>query len=209
MKKLLILLAFVTTSAFSQNTIVIRHTNYTSIFDTVRHYPVEVHYWLTKANEQCKHLPRKNEFKPDPLFPQITNLEKYYSGSPYDRGHNDAAEDNECQGAKVEQESFYFSNMTPQWPGLNRGSWKELEGIARGLAVKYDSVEIWCGSVGVAAKIGIVSVPVQMWKIIYIPATGKTEAFLFQNLKNDNPNKPNGKSVTVKEIENITHLHLK
>jgi endonuclease G, mitochondrial len=37
-------------------------------------------------------------------------------------------------------ESFYYSNVAPQLPSLNRGIWKKLEEYTRQLAKEYDSV---------------------------------------------------------------------
>ena len=71
--------------------------------------------------------------------------------------------------------------MTPQYPALNRGDWKELEMMTREGALKDDSVHVWCGSVGETKKIGKVSVPKQCWKVIYTKKTNEWLAFLFDN----------------------------
>jgi len=204
MKKVIIISLVFVTFTLKAQVITIKHTNYTSEFDIQKHIPVEVTYWLTKAHETCKHLKRSNNFAPDPLYPILTNLQKYYDHSGYDRGHNDAAEDNECQGQQVLSESFYFSNMTPQTPGLNRGSWKALETSVRELAIKDDSIHVWVGSLGEQGKLGIVTIPKEMWKVFYDKKTGIMKAYLFYNDKNDAPNKPQGNEVAVSIIENAT-----
>jgi endonuclease G len=44
-----------------------------------------------------------------------------------------------CDSADM-AESFYYSNVAPQSPALNRGIWKKLEEYTRKLANEYDSV---------------------------------------------------------------------
>ena len=44
--------------------------------------------------------------------------------------------------AKAMRESFYFSNICPQKPALNRGIWKELEEQSRLWAKDYGSLLI-------------------------------------------------------------------
>ena len=87
------------------------------------------------------------------------------------------AADNECpytkNGVKIPAEKmltecFYFSNMAPQYHSLNAGDWKTVEVWERDMALKYDSVHIWCGNIGEIKKIGSVSVPKECWKLVYI-----------------------------------------
>jgi endonuclease G len=124
---------------------------------------------------------RTNKFKPDPLIPQYTNLDKDYKHSGYDRGHQMDAYDCGCDSTAM-AESFYYSNITPQTPTLNRGSWKRLEDYARQLAKQYDSVLVWCGSVTLDNRhIGKVAVPDFCWKIIYIKKSGVIKTYSFKN----------------------------
>jgi endonuclease G len=55
-----------------------------------------------------------------------TDNEIDYEKSGYDRGHLAPAAD--MGFSKITMaESFYYSNMSPQVPGFNRGIWKQLE----------------------------------------------------------------------------------
>jgi endonuclease G len=169
----------------AQDTIRIKHTNYTTIFSKSLKYPVLVEWYVTKAKIGCSTpLTRKDQFQPDPLLLAETNLLKDYVGSGTDRGHNMPAAENLCQGDKIQTECFYFSNMTPQYHSLNAGDWKSLETLERQIASEQDSVHVWCGSVGVAKKIGQVSVPTQCWKVIYIVKTKEYQAYIFNNTDN-------------------------
>ena len=165
-----------------QDTITIYHRCYITTFSMSKHYPVVVKYWLTKAMVDCEHrFKRTNKFRPDPSIPEFTNLDKEYKKSGYDRGHQMDAYDCGCDSIAM-AESFYYSNVAPQLPSLNRGSWKRLEEYIRKLARTYDSVLVWCGSVTLENRyIGRVAVPDYCWKIIYIRKFGIVKAYSFRN----------------------------
>ena len=187
-----------------QDRVVLKHTNYTSIFSISKKYPVMVEWWITKSMVSCPTpLKRKDNFKPDPLLPQHTDIAKDYVGSGFDRGHMMPAAENLCQTQAIQDESFYFSNMAAQYHSLNAGDWKSVETMEREWARKDDSVHVWCGNIGEIKKIGSVSVPKQCWKVIYFVKTKEWMAFLFDN----NTSKPDGiynNLVDKKEIEKLT-----
>jgi endonuclease G len=166
----------------SQDTIRLKHTNYTSVFSISKKYPVLVEWWLTKTMISCvKPLKRKDNFKPDPKLPVETDIAKDYIGSGTDRGHMMPAAENLCQTPDVQDECFYFSNMAPQFHSLNAGDWKSVETWERTMSTKNDSLHIWCGCVGEIKKIGTVSVPKECWKLIYIKNSKEWFGFLFDN----------------------------
>jgi len=106
------------------DTVTIYHKYYSTTFSKSKHFPVVVKYWLTKAMLDCEHrYKRSNKFKPDPSIPEYTNLNKDYKKSGYDRGHQMDAYDCGCDSIAM-AESFYYSNVAPQVPTLNRGNWK-------------------------------------------------------------------------------------
>jgi endonuclease G len=128
---ILLSLLFVSSSQI-QDQVVLKHTNYTSLFSKSKKYPVMVEWWVTKSMVSCPTpLKRKDNFKPDPLLPEHTNIAKDYVGSGYDRGHMMPAADNLCQTQLIQDESFYFSNMSAQTHRLNAGDWKSLETFTR------------------------------------------------------------------------------
>ena len=206
MKKLLILLSFVLISMTSnaQDVVVIKHTNYTTHYSKSKMYPVMVEWWLTKSMITCPTpLKRKDNFKPDPKLVKETDIAKDYVGSGTDRGHMMPAAENLCQTPEVQDECFYFSNMSAQYHSLNAGDWKSVETLERQIALEQDSTRIWCGNVGEIKRIGRVAVPKQCWKVIYVKRTKEWKAFLFEN----NASKPDGYSnnqVDVSVIEKLT-----
>jgi endonuclease G, mitochondrial len=169
---------------FSQvtDTITIHHKYYSTTFSKSKRFPVVVKYWLTKSMLDCEHrYKRSNKFKPDPLIPEYTNLDKDYKKSGYDRGHQMDAYDCGCDSAAM-AESFYYSNVAPQVPALNRGNWKRLEDYTRKLVKDYDSVLVWCGSVSFSNRyIGRVAIPDYCWKFIYTKKLRIVKAYSFWN----------------------------
>jgi endonuclease G len=191
-------------STQNTNEVILKHTNYTSTFSISKKYPVMVEWWVTKSMVSCpKPLKRKDNFKADPLLTEHTNLSQDYVGSGYDRGHMMPAADNLCQTQLVQDESFYFSNMSAQTPQLNRGDWKSLETFTREESKLKDSIHVWVGNVGEIKKIGRVSVPKYCWKVIHIKKENKWIAYLFEN----NTSAPDGfknNEVSLKEITSLT-----
>lgn len=166
----------------SQDTIRLVHTNFTTVFSKTKKYPVLVEWWATKQKVNCPTpLKRKDNFKPDPKLPKDTDLSEDYRNSGFDRGHMMPAADNLCQTTQIQDECFYFSNMSAQYHSLNAGDWKTVEVWTREMALKYDSVHVWCGNIGEIKKIGRVSVPSECWKVVYIKKTNEFFAFLFEN----------------------------
>jgi endonuclease G len=208
MKKTILLLSIILFSllSFSQDTIRLKHTNYTSVFSKSKRYPVIVEWWLTKSMVTCTTpLKRKDNFKPDPQLPKETNIASDYVGSGTDRGHMCPAADNLCQTQEVQNECFYFSNMAAQYHSLNAGDWKSVETWTREISQKYDSIRIWCGNIGEVKKIGSVSVPKVCWKIIYIKQTKEWVGFIFNNTT-DKPTGMDSHKVTKEIIEKETGL---
>lgn len=193
----------------AQDTVRISHKEYITVFSKSLKYPVLVEWWVTKAKVTCsKPTLRHDKFVPDPLLAAHTDLANDYVGSGFDRGHMAPAADNQCSGKDAMTESFYFSNMVPQYGQLNRGDWKSLEMQTRELAKSLDSVKVWTGSIGVQKKIGRVSVPVKCWKVIYIKKNNEYRAYIFNNDKSKADGTENNR-VNIKEVEKLTNFKFK
>lgn len=209
MKWIICLIIFNLSFINAQDTIRIKHANYTTVYSKSLKYPVLVEWWETKAKVSCtKKLARKDKFAPDPLLLKYTNLKADYIGSGFDRGHMCPAAINLCQTSSIQDECFYFSNMSAQYGSLNRGDWKSLETLTRQTAAIQDSVHVWCGNIGVLKKIGTTSVPKQCWKVVYVKSTNTWTAYIFNN----DTTKPNGiadNEVKLEIIEKLTNLKFK
>lgn len=202
------MLVLVAVISYSQDTVTLHHKAYSITYSKSKHYPIKVEWWVTRAGLTCPvKAKRGDKFIADPKLAAETNLQADYIGQGFDRGHNFPAADAACDQV-ANNESFYFSNMTAQYPALNRGDWKSLEILVRDYAIKEDSVHVWCGSVGVAKKIGTTSVPTQCWKVIYFKKSNEWMAFLFDN----NTSKADGlknNEVTLDDIEELTGFKFK
>jgi len=204
---LFLLVSFVTVKA--QDIVQLKHTNYVSHFSKSKKYPVMVEWWETKASVGCTSpLPRKDNFKPDPLLPTETNIGQDYVNSGFDRGHLMPAKSNQCQTSFVQDECFYYSNMAAQYHRLNAGDWKSLETLTREIAVREDSVHVWAGNVGELKKIGTTSVPTKCWKVVYVVKSKEWMAFIFDN-NLSNPDGIDNNKVYVSDIEKLSGFKFK
>lgn len=202
----LVTFVFLTFQSFCQDTIRVRHTNFTSVFDVSKKYPVLVEWWTTKKMVDCNTpLKRKDNFKVDPKLPKHTDISTHFINSGFDRGHMMPAADNLCQSQEIQDECFYFSNISAQYHRLNAGDWKKLEVFTRKLASEKDSIKIWAGNIGEIRKIGSVTVPKQCWKVIYIKKELKFRAFLFEN-DLSTPDGFENNEISLEKIEKLTNF---
>lgn len=146
-----------------------------------------VAYMLTKTN-LGNGVERSNRFTADPLVTALCATNADYAKSGYDRGHLAPAADMSWS-VEVMNESFYYSNVSPQLPGFNRGIWKELEEKVRDWAAVYDTVYVVTGPIlepGMPT-IGFnkVSVPKAYFKALIAPRQQIGIAFLLANAKSD------------------------
>lgn len=74
---------------------------------------------------------RSNAWSYDPQLIEWTNNDSDYRGSGYDRGHIMASADR-LYSRTANEQTFYYSNITPQVGSFNSGIWLELEGAVRG-----------------------------------------------------------------------------
>ena len=130
--------------------------------------------------------PRTNNFTEDTSLPEGERATLAdYSRSGYDRGHMAPAADF-SRSAEEMSDSFFLSNMVPQWPENNRGPWAKLEGHVRELAADAKELYVVTGPVfeGESGKtIGRsqVRVPDKLFKIALDSAHGKLGAWLLPN----------------------------
>lgn len=179
---LAILITLLSASSFAQSPItkrleipktdsvekLIEHTGYAFRYSEQHEQAIWVAYELTAA-ETIKTVDRDNNFQPDPKVSTGTATKEDYKGSGYDRGHLAPAADMLWSKTAM-QESFYFSNMSPQAPEFNQHIWKNLEALVRNWAEINGNLYIVTGPV---LKNGLktigankVSVPEYYYKVI-------------------------------------------
>ncbi len=102
--------------------------------------PLWVCYQLTAGEVRNKMILRASRFHPDPAI-ALSGRPEDYCGTGYDRGHIVPAAD---LGFSVEtmRDGFLMSNIAPQLPGLNRGSWRALEEAIRQCAIREQKLAV-------------------------------------------------------------------
>lgn len=167
----------------AQDTVRVVHANYESVFSKKLRYPVLVQWTIEKKEIVCKSPAKRSDvFTPDPKIPKESDVGDDYIRSGFDRGHISPAADARCSN-KAMNESFYYTNMAPQYPGLNRGQWKVLEEWTREEVVRFGTVHVSAGCVGKVKTIRKVAVPSHCWKVITIPSKKQTVGYVFPNVQ--------------------------
>ena len=187
---------------------IIRHTGYTVSYNKDLKLPNWVSYELTRQETKGKEK-RSNRFIADPLAIGTIATNADYTRSGYDKGHMAPAADMKWS-PKAMKESFYFSNMCPQHPPLNRRGWKNLEEKIRDWAIADSAVIVICGPIieRESKTIGKnkVAVPQQFFKVVLSPFVKPMRAigFLFNNEQATDP--LHSYVVTIDSIERLTHM---
>ncbi len=124
---------------------VIVYTGFTLQYNELHEQADWVAYQLTR-DEVLGELKRKDHFRSDKQVLSGSASLKDYSRSGYDRGHLAPAADMKWDKDAM-NESFLFSNMSPQIKTFNRGIWKRLEAIIRTFAVNNEAIFVVTGPV--------------------------------------------------------------
>ena len=156
-------------SAHDKNNYLMVKHDYTLSYNDNLHHANWVSWVLTKSHVGITE--RQNDFAPDTKLPKGFTIvtPNDYVGANYDRGHlcnsqawTDDMSDN--------QETFLMTNMMPQSPKCNRGTWKELEDYCQKLALEGRVLTIYAGGYlteGHFSKKNI-DVPAFCWKVVFI-----------------------------------------
>lgn len=164
---------------------------------------------------------RSNDFRRDPLVRTATaddhdyfnyypdrKGDARYEGFGYDRGHLAPSADFRWHAPAV-SESFYYSNISPQDPDLNRGTWAQLEAMLRSYVIRHQvpvavvSAPILADSLpSIPQSVNGISIPEYFYKVVYDPAHRRMIAFLMANKQLVKP--VDSYAISVDELEKIT-----
>ena len=187
---------------------IVHHTGYIVSYNESLRLPNWVAYELTRQETQGN-AKRSNRFIPDPMIKGTIATNSDYLHFGYDRGHMAPAADMKWSSIAM-KESFYFSNICPQHPELNRKKWKDLEDKIRDWAIEDSAIIIICGPIvdktpKVIGKNKVV-IPQQFFKAILSPFTQPPKAigFLFTNEQSVSP--LSNYAVSVDSIEILTGM---
>ncbi len=170
---------------------IIKHPGFTLCYNESHEQAEWVAYELT-ADETISIYKRTDRFLQDPFVKGGSATDADYKGSGFDRGHLAPAADMGWSGESM-LASFYYSNMSPQLPGFNRGIWKSLEELIRTWAMQYKSIQVVTGPVleNELPVIGTnkVSVPRYYYKVVLWNDASKPRAigFLMANQSSSEP----------------------
>ena len=122
---------------YSYNSKVVR--NYSFLYDKTYKTALWVAYATSNSGDfKDNNVGRNDAWAYDPAIDQSwqPNLGSAYSssnGRSYDRGHQVASNDRQTT-KEQNQQTFYYTNMTPQYSYLNQGQWNQLEQKVQGVA---------------------------------------------------------------------------
>ena len=125
--------------------VLVSHYAYSLVYDDSYEQAKWVFYTLNieKINGPYS---RSDKFKSDTLIKTGSANHSDYKGSGYDRGHLAPAADMTWSKQAMD-ESFFYSNMSPQTPSFNRGIWRKLESRVRKWVVDFDSLYVTTGPI--------------------------------------------------------------
>lgn len=159
-------------------------------------------------------LARIDSFLPDPLVKSGTAVTADYWNSGFDRGHMVPSADMRWN-LEALQGTYYYSNISPQVPELNRETWADLEDWGRRY-VNFSKRRVFVAT-GPVLREGLptmqkadrkneVSIPEYFWKV-FADLDGDSPraiGFVMRNSKLDGP--PISYAVTVDSVEALTGL---
>jgi len=180
--------------------VTLKNRFYQLIWDNDRRSPVQTKHLL---HDSEKKLSRAGMYyKDDKRVDSFSTKSYRYSG--YDRGHLVPAGDMNFSKAALKS-TFLMTNMTPQRPEFNRGSWKNLEMQIRSWRRK--KLEVITGVLfhpdgKIEPANGKIPVPDAFYKIIYCPQRQDSIAFILPNKANHQP--LHHYTVDRKELEKLT-----
>lgn len=191
------------------NEYIINHKGFSLSYNESFEQANWVAYVLT-SNKTRTISPRTNKFLVDPSVKSGSACDDDYVGSGYDKGHLAPAAD---MGWSVQSmhDCFYYSNMSPQVPGFNRGIWKRAEQLVRCWAIKYQTIYVVTGPVlsPNLPTIGIekVSIPKYFYKIVldYHNSIGKGIGFIIPNNSSSEPLQ--NFAVSIDSVEKVTKIN--
>ena len=179
-------------------------------------YPLHPYYTekITKRTDRWQY---------DPIFPSKDqpNLKSAwadYNRLKYDRGHQIASADRLCTKEANEQ-TFYYTNMTPQKADLNQKKWADLEGQVRKWSDRfkegvYDTLFVVTGAIIPTApeKVtwakdksgGQAAIPTAYYKVLLQNKDGKNYTIGFRLNNEFSPNALSSYEVTVAKLEEET-----
>jgi endonuclease G len=192
---------------------VVVHPGHTLVYDE-KHEQAKWTAHIATPDLITGNLARIDSFLPDPLVGTGTAVTADYWNSGYDRGHLVPSADMRWNIDALKA-TYLYSNVSPQLPELNRGTWAELEDWVRRY-VNFSKRRVFVVT-GPVLKVDLptlqkpdrkneVSIPERFFKVIadIDGDSAKALGFLMMNGVNEYP--PVSYAVNVDSIETITGI---
>ncbi|MEL6673019.1 MAG: DNA/RNA non-specific endonuclease [Bacteroidota bacterium] len=201
----------------------IEHAAFMLVYDEAHEQAAWVAHMLVPEVREGN-VSRTNDFRVDPLVATGTAVEKdyflkfpqddgsiKYDGFGYDRGHLAPSADFRWSATAL-SESYFYSNMSPQVPELNRESWAELESWLRSYMYRFPTTSLYIVSGPVlhdslpkiSRSVNGVSIPEKFFKVVLDFQQQRAIGFLMPNRSIDQP--VESWAVSIDEIEGLTGL---
>jgi endonuclease G len=167
-----------------EKTQIICHKRFVIGYSIERKSPLWVAEKLEISQINAIKFKRVNAFKFDPLIlPLHQSALDDFEGNEYDRGHlvpyEDVADD-----AEAAKESFFLTNIVPEFSDHNRGIWRAVEGRTRKLIINKQYVFIITGPIfdkePATLKSGV-PIPSHLFKFIVSPTTNESFTIIIPN----------------------------
>lgn len=149
--------------------------------------------WRMNDSTEPQQVDRGEAFREDPRIPaEFRATLDDYRGSGYDRGHMCPSASRRLDSL-TNQEVDILSNICPQTPELNQGSWKNIEDAERRLSLEESTAELFvcCGPVfadGGTVLANKLPVPAMFWRsVLRENSTGRLDCWSFIVPNNDSP----------------------
>jgi len=186
------------------------HTKYDVIYNINLHIPVVVTYQITPKMLRSNRKKHRRDFTIDPKINEHSSLLDAYLHSGYDMGHLAPAA-SFYYSKRINQQTYYHTNIAPQLPHFNRGVWRSLETNIRKYVIKHNkTVTVITGAIysktdkSLKSVNGeIIDIPSKFYKIIVIGCI--PYSFLIDQ-KGSSTSKLATYMVSVDDIEQLTHL---
>ncbi|MEA1873432.1 MAG: DNA/RNA non-specific endonuclease [Bacteroidota bacterium] len=144
------------------------------------------------------------------LKTEISEDKYEYDGYGYDRGHLTPSADYRWSKTAMSA-TYFYSNMTPQRPDFNRGTWANVEAFLRGYVMENETeLIVYTGPIlydnmpQVKRSINNMSLPDSHYKIAIDMKNERVIAFLMPNKRIDNPIEDY--VVSIDSIETLTNF---
>ena len=192
-----------------------QRVNFSVEYDVIYHHPIWVCYSADEYTSQ-RRTGRSDAWSWDPFVPsQYEVTQSAFKG--YDRGHIVASADR-LYSEEANEQTFYYTNMSPQRRNLNTGVWLQLEQLVQGWARNSrlrDKLYVVKGGTlregeTIGVTVGGITVPRYYWMAILAQRGDHYQAIAFW-VDHTNPaqvDRPRTVAISIDQLEERTGLDL-